>query len=367
MADNTARGLDGAAGSKPEPIAEFLEKGYNLLEFNFCEYRGGTMKKFKRILKRTLLVIGILAAFMYINNTSLFTKTEDEKSLLLAHRGMAQTFPMKGIKSDTCTAERIHDPEHSYLENTIPSMEAAFERGADVVEFDVQPTKDGKFAIFHDWTLECRTDGEGVTREHTMEELKQLDVGYGYTADDGKTYPFRGKGVGMMPSLAEVLERFPERSFLIHIKSDDPEEGKQLARRLAGLSEDRLGELTVYGGDRPITALKEELPGIRVMSIATMKSCMLPYIAAGWTGYVPSACKNTQIHLPEKYAKWMWGWPDKFINRMEEAGTRVILVAGDGGWSEGFDTPRDLERLPEDYTGGVWTNRIDVAAPVLRE
>lgn len=90
------------------------------------------------------------------------------------------------------------------------------------MEFDVHPTKDGQFAVFHDWTLECRTDVEGVTRDHTMEELKQLDIGYGYTADGGKTYPFRGKGVGLMPTLDEVLVAFPKQSFLIHIKSDDP-------------------------------------------------------------------------------------------------------------------------------------------------
>jgi glycerophosphoryl diester phosphodiesterase len=325
------------------------------------------MKKFKRIMKRVLFVFAVLAAFMYVNNTSLFTKTEDDAPLLLAHRGMSQTFPMDGIKSDTCTAERIYEPEHPYLENTIPSMEAAFEAGADVVEFDVQPTKDGQFAIFHDWTLECRTDGEGVTREHTMEELKQLDIGYGYTADGGESYPFRGKGVALMPSLDEVMDHFPEGSFLIHIKSDDPEEGVQLADYLSQLPKERLSELTVYGGDRPIETLKEKLPELRVMSIATMKSCMLPYIATGWTGYVPSACRDTQIHIPEKYAKWMWGWPDKFIKRMEDAGTRVILVAGDGGWSEGFDTPEDLKRLPTDYSGGVWTNRIDEVAPILQE
>jgi glycerophosphoryl diester phosphodiesterase len=325
------------------------------------------MKKFKRIMKRVLIGFAILAAFMYVNNTSLFMKTEGEDPLLLAHRGMSQTFPMEGIKNDTCTAERIHEPEHPFLENTIPSMEAAFEAGADVVEFDVQPTKDGKFAIFHDWTLECRTDGEGVTREHTMDELKKLDIGYGYTADEGKTYPFRGKGVGLMPSLDEVLNYFPKGSFLIHIKSDDPEEGKLLARYLSELPKERLRQLTVYGGDQPVAALKEQLPELRVMSIAAMKSCMLPYMAAGWTGYVPSDCHNMQIHIPEKYAKWMWGWPDKFIKRLEDAGTRVILVAGDGGWSEGFDTPEDIERLPSRYSGGVWTNRIDKVAPVLQE
>ena len=53
----------------------------------------------------------------------------------------------------------------------------------------------------------------GVTREYTMEELEQLDIGYGYTADNGETYPFRGKGVGLMPTLDEVFYRFPEYLF----------------------------------------------------------------------------------------------------------------------------------------------------------
>ncbi|MBD1379666.1 glycerophosphodiester phosphodiesterase family protein [Metabacillus arenae] len=323
------------------------------------------MKKVKSNIKRIIIFLVILVFFMYLNNSPLFTKARDEAPLLLAHRGMAQTFHMEGITDDTCTAERIYEPEHPYLENTIPSMKAAFEAGADLVEFDIQPTKDGHFAVFHDWTLECRTDGKGVTREHTLQELKSLDIGYGYTADKGKSYPFRGKGVGLMPSLDEVISYFPAGSFLIHIKSDNPEEGVHLAQYLSKLPKERLSQLTVYGGDQPIKTLKEILPELRVMSMDTMKNCMLPYIAVGWTGYVPSACHNTQIHIPEKYAPWMWGWPDKFINRLENAGTRVFIVAGDGGWSEGFDTTEDIKRLPSNYSGGVWTNRIDIIAPIL--
>ena len=90
-------------------------------------------------------------------------------------------------------------------------MRAGFAAGADIVELDVHPTTDGEFAVFHDWTLDCRTDGQGVTREHSMAYLKKLDIGHGYTADGGKTFPFRGKGIGLMPTLAEVLEAFPQR------------------------------------------------------------------------------------------------------------------------------------------------------------
>lgn len=319
--------------------------------------------KLKKTLKRLFLFLLLLSLFIFLNNSSIFAKDREGDPLLLAHRGLGQTFSMEGIQGDTCTAARIFEPEHPYIENTIPSMEAAFENGADVVELDVKPTKDGQFAVFHDLTLECRTNAEGTTKEYTMAELKQLDIGYGYTADNGKTYPFRGKGVGLMPSLDEVLTHFPEESFLIHIKSDDPEEGIQLANVLSKLPEKRLTQITVYGGDQPIATIKEEIPTLRVMSKATLKSCLLPYIAVGWTGYIPSACEKTQLHIPEKIAPWLWGWSEKFLNRMDSVDTRVIVVAGDGGWSEGFDTPEDLKRLTANYNGGIWTNRIDKIAP----
>ncbi|URM32293.1 glycerophosphodiester phosphodiesterase [Cytobacillus firmus] len=325
------------------------------------------MNKKKKILKRIMITLLILGVFLFLNNSSLLTKERNDKPLLLAHRGMAQTFHMEGITGETCTAERIYEPEHNFLENTIPSMKAAFEAGADVVELDIQLTKDGQFAVFHDWTLDCRTNAKGNTREYTMEELKKLDIGYGYTADHGKTQPFRGKGIGMMPSLDEVMEEFPEGDLLIHIKSNDSQEGVKLAEYLSMFPADRLEKITVYGGDNPIAALKEEMPGMRVMSKATLKDCLLPYIGAGWTGYVPNACKNSQIHIPESYTKLMWGWPNKFLNRMDEAGTRVIVVAGDGSWSEGFDRPEDLKRLPESYSGGIWTNRIELIAPVYKK
>ncbi|MGE6226778.1 glycerophosphodiester phosphodiesterase family protein [Paenibacillus chitinolyticus] len=324
------------------------------------------MKKIKRILKsKFFLFAALLMVFFYVNNSSLFVKRGAGAPYLLAHRGLAQTFTMENIANDTCTAERTYPPEHPYLENTIPSMEAAFQAGADSVELDIKPTKDGQFAVFHDWTLDCRTPASGKTSDYTMAQLKELDIGYGYTPDHGKTYPFRGKGTGLMPSLGDVLELFPDRSFLIHIKSNDAAEGKQLAEFLSARPKEQVDRLTVYGGDEPIDALKAELPGIRVMSMATMKNCLIPYIAAGWTGYIPSACERTQLHIPEKIAPWLWGWPDKFLNRMDGANTRVIVVGGDGSdFSSGFDSPEDIQRLPSGYSGGIWTNRIDRIAPL---
>ncbi|TDL30854.1 glycerophosphodiester phosphodiesterase [Jeotgalibacillus sp. S-D1] len=309
--------------------------------------------------KTPVLILLIFILFIFVNNTSLLVETNNSP-FLLAHRGVGQTFSMDGIEGDTCTAERIFEPDHTYLENTIPSMEAAFEAGADMVEFDIRPTKDGQFAVFHDWTLDCRTDAVGEPVEYTMDELRKMDIGYGYTADNGETFPFRGKGIGLMPSLEEVLEHFPDEQFLVHIKSNEKWEGKQLAEFLASRYENELSRIAVYGGDEPISELKSIIPEIRVMSLAVMKDCLLPYLAVGWTGHMPSSCENTQLHIPEKFVSYMWGWPGKFIQRMDKENTRVIVVAGSGKWSEGFDSVEDINRLPEDYSGWIWTNRIDL-------
>ncbi len=114
---------------------------------------------------------------------------------LLAHRGVHQTFSHAGLKNDTCTAERINPPTHDFIENTLPSMEAAFAAGADVVELDVHLTPEKTFAVMHDWTVDCRTEGKGVTEELGIAYLKTLDLGYGYTADGGKTFPCAAKAL----------------------------------------------------------------------------------------------------------------------------------------------------------------------------
>lgn len=326
------------------------------------------MGRFKKVIQNKIIWLFILfGVVVYFNNSSFRLNQPTQKPLLLAHRGLAQTFSMEGLTGETNTARRIYEPEHPYLENTTPSMEAAFQAGADLVEFDVQLTKDGNFAVFHDWLLDYRTNGTGSISEYTMAQLKSLDIGYGYTADHGKTFPFRGKGLGLMPSLDEVLTYFPDRSFLIHIKSNNQQEGEFLAQYLEKLPKARLAKIIVYGGDEPIAVLKDKLSDLRVMSKATIKQAFIPYLALGWTGYIPPAMKNAFFYLPLKYARLLWGWPHRFIERVKKVDSLFVIVAGDGGWSEGFDTIEDLKQIPPNYAGGIWTNRIDRIAPVFND
>jgi glycerophosphoryl diester phosphodiesterase len=322
----------------------------------------------RKLLRSVVLVTLLFAGFTYLNNTNLFVSRSSGKPVLLAHRGIAQQFDTTNLANDTCTASRMLAPTHGYLENTIASIRASFEAGADIVEFDVHPTTDGQFALFHDWTLDCRTDGHGVTREHAMPELKKLDIGYGYTADGGTTFPFRGRGIGQMPSLDDALQTCPGRSFLINVKSNDPSEGEKLAAILQRLAPDRRNELMVYGGDRPIAALSQLVPDMRTMSRASLKACLVPYIAFGWTGFVPRSCWHKLVFVPINVAPWLWGWPDRFLSRMKSVDSTVFLLGPyyGGDFSTGIDTRAEIARLPSGYSGGIRTNEIEMVDSELK-
>lgn len=279
--------------------------------------------------------------------------------MLLAHRGVAQTFDPVGVTNETCTASRIDPPVHDLLENTLPSLAAAIAVGADVVEVDIHPTTDGEFAVFHDWTLDCRSNGSGLTRSHSLAELKALDIGWGYTADGGKSFPFRGKGVGLLPSLAEVLKRFPQQLLLINIKSADRHEGELLARYLEPLPAERRRRLAVYGHEAPISAIREHLPEVLTLSRDSLKNCLIPYFITGWTGAIPAACSGTLILLPINFASWIWGWPEDFVARLRSVGSAVYLTGPNaGGPVTGIDSPEALAAVPKDFSGGIWTDEI---------
>lgn len=67
-------------------------------------------------------------------------------------------------------------------ENTLPAFTAAIEAGADGIEFDVQMTKDGVPVVIHDESVDRTTDGEGLIKDHTLEEIKRLNAGGSFSA-----------------------------------------------------------------------------------------------------------------------------------------------------------------------------------------
>ena len=57
-------------------------------------------------------------------------------------------------------------------ENTLPAFERALELGASEVELDVQLSRDGALVLFHDRTLDGKTNLSGAVRDHTADALR---------------------------------------------------------------------------------------------------------------------------------------------------------------------------------------------------
>lgn len=321
------------------------------------------------ILKWVAAACGVIVAGVYLMNASWLAAAPDQPRSFIAHRGVHPTHPHEGVENDTCTATLIHTPRHGFMENTLPSIEAAFAAGADVVEIDIHPTTDGEFAVFHDWTLDCRTDGTGVTRQQTMAYIRTLDAGYGYTADGGATYPLRGTGVGLIPSLGEVLDAFPDQRLLINFKGGRADEAELLSTYLMARGED-LSRILVYGAERPVTqfqALHLEVLGAGRRS---MQDCLKGYLATGWFGRTPAACENSIVFVPHNFRRLMWGWPNRFQQRMASVGAEVWIIGdwdGARSFTTGVDDPAQLEALPDSFRGGIWTNRIETLGPAANE
>ena len=59
-------------------------------------------------------------------------------------------------------------------ENSAGAIRGAIEAGADIVEFDVALTKDGKYVLLHDGKLDRVSDGKGASTDYTLEEIRQF-------------------------------------------------------------------------------------------------------------------------------------------------------------------------------------------------
>ncbi len=319
-----------------------------------------------RPLRRLFALTLIAGMGVWVANTSMWiTSLDQHKTRLIAHRGVHQIYAGFDRSNDACHASPVEPIQHAFIENTIASMQEAFRLGADVVEIDVHLTTDDVFAVYHDWTLDCRTDGSGVTHAQTLAELQTLDIGF--RIDDGSgTYPLRGLGAGQMPSLNQVLDQNPQGQFLINFKSRRSREGTALAKMLAN-EEHRKQVFGVYGGSEPTLAAVSHTPNLRGFDRSSIKNCLIRYIALGWSGYIPERCRNTILLVPQNYAAFLWGWPHRFTRRLDAVNSQVVLVGPyDGsGFTSGIDDADALRNVPTAFDGYVWTNRIERIGPFI--
>lgn len=96
-------------------------------------------------------------------------------------------------------------------ENSLPAFGAAIAMGAEEIEFDLWPTKDGEIVSIHDAVLDRVSNGKGMVYEHIYEELLAYDFGVKY----GEKF----KGMKIL-KFEEILKKFSCHSVMnIHLKT----------------------------------------------------------------------------------------------------------------------------------------------------
>ncbi|MFD2572735.1 glycerophosphodiester phosphodiesterase [Spirosoma soli] len=126
---------------------------------------------------------------------------------LFAQLSVAQTAQIKMPKRGLCAHRGCLD---SHPENTLPAFKQAILLGAQMIEFDIQLTKDGAMVILHDETVNRTTNGTGKVSDLTLAEIRRLDAGA------KKSPQFAGT---LIPTFEEVLAIMPRNVWLnCHLK-----------------------------------------------------------------------------------------------------------------------------------------------------
>lgn len=133
-------------------------------------------------------------------------------------------------------------------ENTLEAFRLAMEMGADGFELDVHLSKDGQLVVIHDETVDRTTDGTGVVRELTLEQLKELDASNSMAGYKGCR----------IPTLKEVYALIQDTHHIVNveIKTDECDYPGIEEKCLALAKEMGIEERIIYSSFNHYTLLK---------------------------------------------------------------------------------------------------------------
>jgi glycerophosphoryl diester phosphodiesterase len=150
------------------------------------------------------------------------------RPLIIAHRGHSLEVP----------------------ENTVPAYRRAIELGAEMIEADVNISRDGRLVMMHDATLDRTTDGRGPVSGATWSELAELDAGGWFGTE------FAGLRI---PTVEETVELARDAGIWMcfEVKGGDPAEAERIADALITLlvARDALGFAAMSGYNHDVLAL----------------------------------------------------------------------------------------------------------------
>lgn len=108
-------------------------------------------------------------------------------------------------------------------ENTRAAFDLAIEMRADLIETDVQLTRDNELVLIHDDLVDRTTDGQGPVSDHTLEELRRLDAGSWFGSEFvGERVmtlqDFVGEYVPRIPACLEIKDAFATAPLIDYLR-----------------------------------------------------------------------------------------------------------------------------------------------------
>ena len=231
-----------------------------------------------------------------------------------------------------------------YPENTMISFEAAINIGVDLIEFDVNVTKDGELVVIHDNSIDRTTYHTGLTRDYTLAELKKIDFGCKFSEE------FKGTQI---PTLRELLSYVSENTDTLLLNVEIKDYSHEVVDATgAMLYEYNLAERSV------IACFNAEI-------IRYVKAVYPEMHTQGFPGrYMSNFTEGTYDCMFGMGIPIHWGGctDDSIKKDVELAHSRGILA-----WLFVADTPEDVERCVKFDADNITGNNPAVALEVLRK
>lgn len=249
--------------------------------------------------------------------------------LLIAHRGGSRLAP----------------------ENTLAAFRRALEWWrADLLEIDVQPSRDGDAIVIHDPTVDRTTDGSGEVSSFTVDEIHGLDAGFRFTPDGGESFPFRGTGV-RLSTLREVLQALPHARVNVEIKDTRAQQAVwDTVHELHAVH-----RVLIAAGDRKNRSRFRDYGGPQSAGAQDMYAFYALHLAHAGALWSPTV---DAFQMPEKHNGRQVLTP----RMLAELHSRNVAVHV---WT--IDEMADMRRLLEWGVDGIVTDRPDRLARLLHE
>ncbi|MBI4405910.1 MAG: hypothetical protein HY537_17255 [Deltaproteobacteria bacterium] len=228
----------------------------------------------------------ILAIIFFMNGMALASQRIKVGSHWGAH------IPNQPLGPNDCLADKIDDPllhpeGFRYLiDNTVLSILSAFSFGADAVSINPRSTKDENVVLFHDNSLDYRTNGSGKISDHTLQEVQALNAGWNFTPDGGTTYPWRRvsvirAGYTWIPTIEEVFNLTTGKSYWIVLRPGSRNELAVIISHLKKYPQIVDNSLFYFSPGKTWIKdiLKSDLPNARIPRLddGAMNECLKTY------------------------------------------------------------------------------------------